>query len=98
MARVLIGLPPCWWFPLPGGGLTRAVFSPKRGGSEVGALAVSAGVFDCAGLPDDGDLDLARVLELLLDLAGDLVAEQRHPVVVDRVGRDHDPDLAAGLH
>jgi hypothetical protein len=50
------------------------------------------------GSPDHRHLDLARVLELLLDLAGDLVREQRQRVVVDRAGRDHDPDLAAGLH
>ena len=49
-------------------------------------------------LPDDGDLDLARVLELLLDLAGDLVAEQDGAVVVERARHDHDADLAAGLH
>src|SRR4051812_49739250 len=50
------------------------------------------------GLPDDGDLDLAGVLELLLDLAGDLVAEQDRAVVVERAGDDHHADLAAGLH
>src|SRR5215211_4705285 len=49
-------------------------------------------------LPDDGDLDLPWVLELLLDLARDLVGEQDRPVVVERVGLDHDADLAAGLH
>src|SRR3954454_14463263 len=51
-----------------------------------------------ARLPDHGDLDLARVLELLLDLAGDLVAEQDGAVVVERAGHDHHADLAAGLH
>src|SRR5918998_3411785 len=51
-----------------------------------------------ARLPDHGDLDLARVLELLLDLARDLVAEQDGAVVVERPGHDHHADLAAGLH
>src|SRR3954451_3072825 len=51
-----------------------------------------------ARLPYDGDFDLARVLELLLDLAGDLVAEQDRAVVVERARHDHDPDLAARLH
>src|SRR3954451_3645352 len=51
-----------------------------------------------ARLPNDGDLDLAGVLELLLDLAGDLVAEQHRAVVVERAGHDHHADLAAGLH
>src|SRR5215203_7521728 len=49
-------------------------------------------------LPDDGHLDLTRVLELLLDLAGDLVGEQHRPVVIERAGLDHHADLAAGLH
>src|SRR3954447_4307124 len=51
-----------------------------------------------ARLPDHGDLDLSRVLELLLDLARDLVAEQHRAVVVERAGHDHDADLAARLH
>src|SRR3954454_22573787 len=51
-----------------------------------------------ARLPDHGDLDLAGVLELLLDLAGDLVAEQHRAVVVERAGHDHHADLAARLH
>src|SRR3954447_14351090 len=51
-----------------------------------------------ARLPDHGDLDLPRVLELLLDLAGDLVAEQDGAVVVERARYDHDADLAPGLH
>src|SRR3954454_10531406 len=49
-------------------------------------------------LADDGHLDLAWILELLLDLAGDLVAEQDRAVVVERAGHDHHADLAAGLH
>src|SRR3954453_15387344 len=51
-----------------------------------------------ARLPDDGDLDLARVLEFLLDLAGDLVAQQHRAVVVEGARHDHHADLAAGLH
>src|SRR3954454_14012884 len=50
------------------------------------------------GLPDHGDLDLAGVLELLLDLARDLVAQQHRAVVVERARDDHHADLAAGLH
>src|SRR5215203_2546835 len=49
-------------------------------------------------LPDDRHLDLTGVLELLLDLARDLVAEQYCAVVVERARHDHDADLAAGLH
>src|SRR5919201_3600987 len=51
-----------------------------------------------SGLPDDGHLDLAGVLELLLDLAGDLVREQHGAVVVERARQHHHADLAAGLH
>src|SRR3954451_17306424 len=51
-------------------------------------------VLDRARLPDDGDLDLARELELLLDLAGDLVREQGGAVVVELTRRNHDADLA----
>src|ERR671916_61197 len=49
-------------------------------------------------LPDHGDLDLAGVLELLLDLARDLVREQDGAVVVERARDDHHADLAARLH
>src|SRR5215211_8346223 len=49
-------------------------------------------------LPEDGDLDLAGILELLLDLARDLVRQQHRAVVVERARDDHDPDLAARLH
>src|SRR5688572_23443107 len=49
-------------------------------------------------LADDGDLDLARIFELLLDLARDLVGQQDRAVVVERAGHDHHADLAAGLH
>src|SRR4051812_4310046 len=58
----------------------------------------SAGVVGGPRLPDDGHLDLAGVLELLLDLARDLVREQDGAVVVERAGLDHHADLAAGLH
>src|SRR5688572_6677742 len=60
--------------------------------------AWSARVVGGPRLPDHGHLDLARVLELLLDLAGDLVREQHRAVVVERPRQDHDADLAAGLH
>src|SRR4051794_23085009 len=58
----------------------------------------SSSVVGRPGLPDHGHLDLAGVLELLLDLAGDLVAEQDRAVVVERAGDDHHADLAARLH
>ena len=50
-----------------------------------------------AALADDRHLDLARVLELVLDLARDLVREQDRRVVVDLLRLDDHADLAAGL-
>ena len=55
------------------------------------------GVLDRARLADDRDLDLARVGQLLLDLADDVAGEPRRGQVVDLLGPDEDPDLAAGL-
>ena len=56
-----------------------------------------SGIFDRPHLPDDRDLDLAGIIELVLDLRGDVLGDQRGPVVGDLAGVDHDPDLAAGL-
>src|SRR3954468_18858662 len=64
---------------------------------RLAAMALSS-VVGRPRLPDHGDLDLPGVLELLLDLARDLVREQDRAVVVQRAGLDHDADLAAGLH
>src|SRR6478752_5030231 len=58
----------------------------------------SARVVRRSGLPDHRHLDLTGVLELLLDLAGDLVREQDGAVVVEGAGVEHDADLAARLH
>src|SRR5687768_15419894 len=72
--------------------------SPVLASSARNARATLTSVVGGPRLPDDGDLDLARVLELLLDLPRDLVGEQDGAVVVERAGRDHDADLAPGLH
>src|SRR6266540_4412247 len=55
-------------------------------------------VLDAADLPHHRDLDLPRVLELLLDPLGHVAGEHLGGDVVDVLGSDHDPDLAAGLH
>src|SRR3954453_16782653 len=55
-------------------------------------------VVGCPRLPDHGDLDLPRVLDILLDLASDLVAEQDGVVVVERAGHDHHAVLAPELN
>ena len=57
----------------------------------------SAGVVDGSGLADHGHLDLAGVVELLLDLAGDLVRHEDGVVIADLLRLHDHPDLAAGL-
>src|SRR5215469_343968 len=57
-----------------------------------------AGELGGAGFADDGDADLARIGELLLHLLGDVARDHLSLDVVDLVGLDHDPDLAARLH
>src|SRR3954447_19633390 len=52
---------------------------------------------DGAALADHGHLDLARVLELGLDLARDLVREQDGAVVVDLLRLHDHADLAPRL-
>src|ERR687898_3345266 len=58
----------------------------------------SLGVLNAADLADHRDLDLPRVLELLLDPLGHVAGQDLGGDVVDVLGLDHDPDLAAGLH
>src|SRR3954463_2956306 len=53
---------------------------------------------DRAALADHRDLDLARVLELLLHVARDAVREQGRLVVVDLLRLDDHADLPARLH
>src|SRR5919198_5256659 len=55
-------------------------------------------VLDRARLPHHGDLDLSGVLELLLDLLGDVARHDLRGQVVHVLRLDHHPDLAAGLH
>src|SRR3954462_15883001 len=69
---------------------------PRKLGQE--SPSYSSSVVRGSRLPDHGDLDLARVLELLLDLARDLVREQDGAVVVEGARLHHHADLAARLH
>src|SRR2546426_749030 len=57
-----------------------------------------AGKIHRARLADDDDLDLAGILQLALDLAGDLVGQLGRPAVVDGVGRHDDAHLAPRLN
>src|SRR3954468_8689045 len=70
---------------------------PRKLGPESPSY-YSSSVVSRARLPDHGHLDLARIFELLLDLARDLVREQDGAVVVEGAGLHHDADLAARLH
>src|SRR5664279_4743311 len=56
------------------------------------------GDVDGAALADDRHADLPRVVELVLDVPGDLACEQRGGVVVDLARLDHHADLTSGLH
>src|SRR5436309_10915218 len=50
-------------------------------------------VFDSPDLSDHGDLDLPRVLELLLHLLGDVAGQDLGGQVVHIARLDHHPDL-----
>src|SRR5712692_11923812 len=75
--------------------------SPWRSARMASPTAVPsmslAGKIHRAGLADHHDLDLAGILQLPLDLAGDLLGELARPAVVDGVRRDHHPHLASRL-
>ncbi len=55
-------------------------------------------VLGCSALADDADLDLTGVIQLVLDLLGDIACQQNDLVVADLVGLDNDADLAACLY
>ena len=56
------------------------------------------GVFDAASFTDHGHANLAGVLQLLLDSAGDTPSERKGLVIGQLLGLDHDAQFAAGLH
>src|SRR6266542_388039 len=55
-------------------------------------------IFDGPRLPDHGDLDLAGILQLRLDLLGHVAREPECLVVAQATGLDDDAQLAAGLN
>ncbi len=55
-------------------------------------------VLDGAALADDVDLDLAGIIQRILDLLGDLAGQQDDLIIADDIGLDHDADFAAGLN
>src|SRR5918992_1201355 len=71
---------------------------PRR--SRLKATSDPAGLLrdlDRPALPDDDHFHLPRVLELVFDLARDLVREEDGAVVVDLRRLDHDTDLTPRL-
>ena len=55
-------------------------------------------VIDGAALADDIDLDLAGVIQRVLDLLRDLAGQQDDLIVADHVGLDHDAHFTASLN
>ena len=51
-----------------------------------------------AGLADDRHADLARIFQIVLDLAGDIFAQFDNLQIVDLIRLHDHPDLAAGLN
>src|SRR5438552_14303166 len=68
----------------------------RRAGFRGGAFRLF-GVLHRAGLADDRDLDLTRVLQRVLDLLCDVARQPRRLKIVELLGLDHDPDLATRL-
>src|SRR5262245_32445839 len=65
--------------------------SPMAATAGCGSLT---GVVNGPGLANDGHFDLARVLELVLDPAGDVLRQPDGLLVRDVIALDEDPDLA----
>src|SRR5262249_16919646 len=61
-------------------------------------VPASAGIVDRARLPDQRDLDLAGVLERVLDLLDDVAGEPNRAEVVHLLRPDDDAYLAPGLY
>src|SRR5205814_8845012 len=68
--------------------VTSPTFAPGSG---------SFGIVAGARLATHRDLDLAGVLELVLDAAGDVLRQPHRLLVGDFFALDHDPDLAPRL-
>ena len=57
----------------------------------------SLGDFDAAGFADDGDADLAGVLEFVFDFCSDVAGEGVGLIIIDMVRLDEDAKFAARL-
>src|SRR5262245_16559039 len=68
-----------------------------RVAADRSSLAISFRVIHGARLADDRHLDLARILELVLDAPRDVLREPDRFLVGNLLALDHDPDFAPGL-
>src|SRR5262245_53433480 len=83
-----------------GGGGSRCrmrSITPRSPMLETGVVADLPGVFNGPGLSDDGDFDLARILQLVLDAAGDVFRQPDRLLVRDPFTLHHDADFAPRL-
>src|SRR3954468_7935054 len=65
--------------------------------SETRCCGSLPGELNGPGLPDDCDLDLPRILELVLDPAGDVLRQPHRFFVRDALALDQDTNLPPGL-
>src|SRR3990172_5939816 len=71
--------------------------NPCRRSLSLSSFFPLAGVLDGPGLADDRDLDLARILHLVLDTLGDVPGHDVGGLIIDLLALDHHPDLPARL-
>src|SRR5262249_30584853 len=84
----------------PGGGGKCGVSRPTSSASVTSATRTAVTLLCVINRPrftNDGDLDLAGVLQFVLDPARDVLREPDRFFVGDLLALDHDADLAAGL-
>src|SRR3954451_24894852 len=97
------GFAPAASSPIPtashAGAVTRARMDAMRSRSPVPSRVDGwlTRVFDSPCFTDDGDLDLARVLELVFDPLSDVLREPDGLLVADAIAFDDNADLAARL-
>ena len=79
------------------GGAHHQILVEKKKGALVGLPFCLFCVFNSPGLAHHGDANLTGKAELRFDSLGDVPRHQLSSAVVDLLGLDQDPDLAASL-
>src|SRR4051812_27596783 len=80
-----------------GEGWSRAWISAMTWRSPRSEIVALPGVINGPGLADDGNFDLTRVFELVLDAPRDVLRQPHRFLVRDAVALDDDADFTAGL-